>query len=360
MEIVNKFTAFIRKDTGNENESIKLSLVDRYLLLFMFIYFIFLIIFDAVLLQGLGIGLLLVGVVITGVIFAWSYFISAHKITILINVWILIYVFCSVKAFGWGVCVQLFIPVLIVLTFFSVYKNYGWLILYAAALVAFRMSCYMYSTSHVCTYTLSASGGIIMQVINSFFAYACISCIALIFSRDSQSLEGKLMDYNVQLVNQANTDALTGLNNRRKTKEFLESHINEETKESVCVCIADIDFFKNVNDSYGHDIGDKVLKTLANTMVKKLPDNCFVSRWGGEEFLIVFTECNGDEALSILQELRFDISKINFEVGERSFKVTLTYGLAEYDYKSDIDTMIKEADEKLYSGKNNGRDQIVY
>ncbi|MCR5235458.1 MAG: GGDEF domain-containing protein, partial [Lachnospiraceae bacterium] len=85
-----------------------------------------------------------------------------------------------------------------------------------------------------------------------------------------------------------------------------------------------------------------------------------VSRWGGEEFLIVFPNMNGDEARSLLDTIRTKVKKIEFDTGSRKFSITVTYGLAEYGFNGDAESVVKEADEKLYIGKENGRDQIVF
>ena len=201
---------------------------------------------------------------------------------------------------------------------------------------------------------------IILQIINTLAIFWCISVIVYVFSKDSQALEGKLIDYNNQLLGQANTDALTGLYNRRKAMEYLEKLLVPSNHEFTSICICDIDFFKKVNDNYGHDVGDTVLQGIAKTMKTTLNKISFIARWGGEEFLLVFPSCNGDEALCHLEELKSNIKSLQFHVGEKTFSVAMTFGLTEYDFHSDIDSALKEADEKLYMGKENGRDQIVF
>ena len=87
---------------------------------------------------------------------------------------------------------------------------------------------------------------------------------------------------------------------------------------------------------------------------------CFIARWGGEEFLLVFPESNGDEAHFLLEGLRTKIKAIEINTGSEIFGVTMTFGLAEYDFNMVTESIIKEADEKLYIGKEHGRDRIVY
>lgn len=181
-----------------------------------------------------------------------------------------------------------------------------------------------------------------------------------IFSNDSQALEAKLMEFNKKLISQANTDALTGLYNRRKGREYMEELLNTPSDKGFSVCICDIDFFKKVNDNYGHDIGDAVLKALADCFKTEISDNTFIARWGGEEFLIVFANTNGDEACAHLQNIQKKVREIRIPANGTELSITMTFGLAEYDYNGDIDFILKEADSKLYIGKENGRDRIVF
>ena len=126
------------------------------------------------------------------------------------------------------------------------------------------------------------------------------------------------------------------------------------------MAIGDIDFFKKVNDTYGHDVGDEVLKAVAKTMVDNSSSDTFLARWGGEEFLIVYPNCNGDDAYVALEKLRRIIQKNEIKVNDIIINLTMTFGLAEFSYNRDQETTVKEADEKLYIGKSNGRNQVVY
>ena len=114
------------------------------------------------------------------------------------------------------------------------------------------------------------------------------------------------------------------------------------------------------NDTYGHECGDAVLKTLAELFQKVMHPYGAVARWGGEEFLFLFSESNGDEAYMILNGLRDEIKSLEVEYGDLRLKVTMTFGLVEIDRARSLDESIREADQLLYNGKENGRDRIVY
>ena len=123
--------------------------------------------------------------------------------------------------------------------------------------------------------------------------------------------------------------------------------------------MVDIDDFKQINDHYGHAAGDEVLMYVSNAM-KTACGECDVARWGGEEFLIVFADLNGDDAYIKLSHIRDAVKDLTLHHGKEEVKIKMTYGLTEYDYSKSFEDNIKEADEKLYLGKQNGRDMIVY
>ena len=124
--------------------------------------------------------------------------------------------------------------------------------------------------------------------------------------------------------------------------------------------MGDIDFFKKVNDTRGHDCGDYVLKTLSGVFDEFMKDKGYVSRWGGEEFVFIFRDMNGDVAYPLLENLRKKIEKMDFEFFNHKFNITMTFGMEEYSPMFGSEEAIKKADEKLYIGKESGRNQVVF
>ncbi len=188
----------------------------------------------------------------------------------------------------------------------------------------------------------------------------CICIAAYVFSNESQSMESKLIEYNKKLKEKANTDPLTGLNNRGSAMDYLAEFVKKADDTICSVCICDIDHFKRVNDTYGHDVGDLVLKAVAKVLMTCSENKAFVARWGGEEFFLAFPNMNGDEALEVLYDIQSELRKTVVMSEDQKIKVTLTYGLTEYDKNQGLDQNIKDADNKLYMGKEAGRDRIMY
>ena len=349
----------ICRDTGNQNESAKLIAVVRFLTLSLIIHSLVNCVLVSFTEHTRGMVLSVLSLVLFLAIFVFSYNCSTFISYCALNVSILFWTILNIYYFGWNIGIQHFLVVLLVFVFFSKYKHEKAKILYVVFLFWLRLYLYFYCQTHVPGIPLKSWVGDAMQTINSFFIFWSLGLISHLFSSNTQELEGKLIEYNKKLEKQANTDTLTGLYNRRRTIEYLEKLLADPT-EQISVCLCDIDFFKRVNDTYGHDVGDEVLRKISETFRKKLPPDTFISRWGGEEFLLIFPHMNGDEAGTALEILRQKIKTLVFDGGTEIFSVTLTYGLVEYDFYSDINTVLKEADEKLYLGKEGGRDRIVF
>lgn len=160
--------------------------------------------------------------------------------------------------------------------------------------------------------------------------------------------------------NYVETDPLTGLNNRRYVEYGLDK-IMEKAKETglpFAVAIGDIDFFKKVNDTYGHNAGDEVLKAVASKLKNKMQGNGFAARWGGEEFLMVFDKCGMDDAEKILWSLLEEIREMVVQTEGYDIKITMTYGVTEGEFQA-VEALVEKADNKLYYGKQHGRNQVV-
>jgi diguanylate cyclase (GGDEF)-like protein len=156
----------------------------------------------------------------------------------------------------------------------------------------------------------------------------------------------------------ANTDILTGLHNRRAGVEDVSAFISRIniTYQPLSLALLDIDFFKRVNDTFGHQIGDKVLIQLAQTLKKTLRPSDRVYRWGGEEFLLALP--NTDEALAfaVCERLRLKIAEMH--IGEIP-QITVSIGLAGFHSGDNLDRILQFADEALYKAKGDGRNKVI-
>jgi len=166
--------------------------------------------------------------------------------------------------------------------------------------------------------------------------------------------------YNEQLRYEANTDPLTALPNRRGIRAILDD-LEEQSLEyqmPFTIAMCDIDFFKRVNDTYGHDAGDIVLQSIAEHINDFLIGRGHVGRMGGEEFLIALNDCGAEQGRELIDELRESIAHLTIPAGRQGISITMTFGVAEYDPKTGVHEAITRADEQLYYGKEHGRNQV--
>lgn len=158
-------------------------------------------------------------------------------------------------------------------------------------------------------------------------------------------------------------DALTELYNRRCANQRLKKIMKkaETTGTRFCVGLGDIDFFKKVNDTYGHEMGDKVLIAVSKAMKASMTGSGFVARWGGEEFLVVFDETEYDAGMAKLKIMLENIRKLRIpdERFEMPIQVTMTFGIVAGSGEDDMDHLLRTADERLYRGKSEGRNRII-
>ncbi|MBT8433155.1 MAG: diguanylate cyclase, partial [Gammaproteobacteria bacterium] len=168
----------------------------------------------------------------------------------------------------------------------------------------------------------------------------------------------ELLEDNSELTRMALTDNLTGLSNRTSMNQILRKEFSrfERHDHRFGIIMLDIDHFKNVNDSYGHDTGDTVLQELASIFENAIRASDFVARWGGEEFLICCTTIEEEDLLPIAETIRKLVATTKFE---SAGQITASLGCAAIIKGESIGELIKRADVALYEAKNNGRNQSV-
>lgn len=208
---------------------------------------------------------------------------------------------------------------------------------------------------------------------------------AIVAKSGNEKLNDKDTDYLIEISKQASTtverassymkilehatlDALTGLNNRHQFHTRLHAEVAnaKRQKTSLCCIMTDIDFFKSVNDTYGHAVGDCVLKTVAKAIKRELREYDIPSRYGGEEFTILLPNTSIEEAALVAERLRAGIEKkkINIEdyriEGVSSINVTISVGVSQYTSSmKEADELYQKADKALYQAKESGRNRVI-
>ena len=353
----------IFKDVENENETKKVAVTLRISALLFCGYFLCLLIVFGCIGDWMNAG----GCLVCGVCYMLSFYTTYWNHTreaawisqILMIVWIILFI----VMFGWDCGVQHYLFAFLALNFTVSAAGERKKVLTAVGACALRLALYAYAQNFKPYNPLDPGISVLIQILNTIFIFAQITAVMIIFTKDAQKMEQKLVRYNAKLQKIASVDALTGLWNRRSMWEYIRAvEYDYEIGNAgfVSIAIADIDFFKRINDTYGHDAGDEVLKAVARLFMDKMKTCGRVCRWGGEEFLFVFYGKNGDAAYDALREIYNEIHRLTVSYENEEIRITVTFGLEEYDKNDGMEAAIRRADEKLYQGKESGRDKIVY
>lgn len=359
---------FILRDTGDENESGRTAFILRCTSLGLVVYYA---LFGVILLMFGHLKSSIFPFICcasVGILLQRTY----HRHTrqalgmfyCIVTVWIIL----AVIFFGWDCGIQHLTFVLLLLIFTTTYMLMKIKALCGLLVYVLRLGLYFYMLYSHPIFPPGTKLNTTLQFLNTTTVYLLMILVMSVFASDTLRAEGKLAKANKKLHNLADTDPLTKLPNRR----YILRHIGECARDSqnpLCptIAIGDIDFFKKVNDTYGHEAGDRVLEVLSELFRQTMEPYGVCARWGGEEFLFFFEHLNLDNANLVLQNLLNKIRATVIPFGDEQIKVTLTFGLEDAllngktaeELTKEIDDVIKVADEKLYMGKQAGRNQIV-
>ncbi|MBN2795629.1 MAG: sensor domain-containing diguanylate cyclase [Clostridia bacterium] len=213
----------------------------------------------------------------------------------------------------------------------------------------------------------------ISSLVVSFISLIFSSAVIFLFERQIHQMISTytlaIKEQNLQLENEKNTmealalyDELTGLLNRRSMETRIDAMIKtyQAKENSFALVLCDIDHFKNVNDTYGHDAGDKVLASVAKCIESVVRANDYVSRWGGEEFVILLSNASKDIAYMVAEKIRLAVESEIVFYDKKEIKCTISLGVAIYKKDSlGKKGLLKEADKLMYIAKQNGRNLTV-
>lgn len=351
------------QDVQNENEMKRYAVILRTDLLIM-LFYLFLSLLQSVTMRRETAGaVIVVGMTCCIWMFCATYHNRTELVSYLFNLFLSALIICFGLMFGNVVPVYHFFYLQIILVYVIDYLPFVLKLIWIGCLIVLRIGLYLYLMNRPVMYAVKGE-----EIMLTHISHILVLCLLLIFTaafstQDFREMQKKLTAYTKKLENIASLDPLTGLPNRRSGMEYIvekaRKYQSGETN-ALTIAIGDIDFFKRVNDTYGHNCGDVVIKTLAGIFEKFMEGKGKAVRWGGEEFLFIFNNINGDEASFMLSLLRKRVKEEEFRFAEDALRVSLTFGVAEYDLRKGADETINEADHKLYIGKEKGRDIIIY
>ena len=165
-----------------------------------------------------------------------------------------------------------------------------------------------------------------------------------------------------RLTEMATHDELTGLYNRRYILDMLgheKNRADRGVQATFCVCLLDIDHFKRINDTYGHNEGDVVLRTFARVAQQQVRTVDFVARWGGEEFLMLLPQTSLDSAEPCIRRIQAALEKTEFEGLPPDLRITISVGIVSYAASRTVKELVERADQTMYAAKTSGRNRIA-
>ncbi len=352
------FLSYLYKNIDSESEESQFVLMMRFYYIITAIYIVAFDIFAftvGILPKYFG---LLVWLPLHVICFFTTYYCSRRVIFHIFSGGILGWLMVSVHLMGEDYGAHYFIYPLIVISFFATYKNFRGKMIYMMMLLTLNLSIYFYGKNHQPILEITQEQGHCLHIMYMVTLFICMFVICFMFSNTNQFALEKLKEYNRKLQKEAETDPLTGLMNRRCMYKALEDQMTNE-QSVFSVAIGDIDFFKKINDSKGHNFGDAVLKEISAYFIDFMKDKGIVCRWGGEEFLFLFPSCGIEQTYAYMSEVRKGIEALPISYENNTISVTMTFGLEEYQKETVVTELISKADKKLYTGKICGRNTVV-
>ena len=282
---------------------------------------------------------------------SFGVFVTALLLMLVITVW-----YCAHIALRWGGDINFhykllaIVPLVAVSGRFSVRSKWIWILACTAGLVALD-----HRVSEVAqVFPASPAIKTLMQALN--FGVPILTMAALVMHYFKLVTRQQ-----AQLNEHATIDPLTGLMNRRRLREVWMHAEHEGRRGSfpLSIVLCDVDHFKAINDKYGHDMGDQVLRQLGQLMPREVRIDDSVCRWGGEEFLLLLPHCDQLTAMATANRIRATIAATPIRVGAQALSVTVTMGVATFIDNEKFEAAAHRADVALYAGKVAGRNRVV-
>ncbi len=267
----------------------------------------------------------------------------------------------AVHYIGWGSGFHYYLIVLTPFIFFWPYWNIKTKLGASSFLFILYLVLFYYAKSSTPVHILEAWKLDFTTILTAFSAFLIFAAVALYYQNSVNRVEASLLEANRRLESLANIDPLTTLHNRR----IIEEKIGEEKEQHYVqgrvfsIIMSDIDHFKVLNDTYGHQIGDLVLVSVSKILKHATRTGDVVARWGGEEFLILLPDTGAREAYEVAERMRVAVENTPIFIDDADIRITMTFGVAECSFETGINECIKMADKALYRGKKAGRNAVV-
>ncbi len=275
-----------------------------------------------------------------------------------------VYAIVSVYLIGWNSGAHYFMfSIVPILIYFGCYLFKGprrWIIVMSLLLIFLLYACmYIGHADMKPVYPMADEVRAVLTILSAFAMFFAMVFYSIVYIYSSEFEMSSLEEKNEQLTEDARVDALTGLLNRRGFIPLVDDLMKGGHDRPFCVAFCDLDNFKSINDSYGHDCGDEVLLHVSR-IIKSRSQDWEICRWGGEEIVILLKGLSLGEARARMEEIRRVIESTPTIFFNKRVRVTVTIGLEEHkeSYREPED-IIRVADERMYYGKQHGKNTLI-
>lgn len=288
-------------------------------------------------------------------LFTYSLFKSRRNTLAIWLIWIEVHAHAAlaVHALGWDSGFHYYLLTFVPLIFVSSTREARSKALLLLMLCSFYMLLDAFMRNTVPTEAIAPAALSVLRYFNIATTFVSLGYLAYFYFRQVRDAEAKLKVM-------ATTDYLTGLANRRRVIDVARYEVLKRKRQPspISFVLADVDFFKQINDQHGHETGDQVLKVIGQRLLNTVREQDTVARWGGEEFLIVMPGADAHVAHAVAQRLRQAVGGTTIDDTPLPLSVTMTFGVSEYQPFEPIETCVSRADQALYRGKEAGRNRV--
>lgn len=280
-----------------------------------------------------------------------------RPVVILMHSEITLFTVISCYYLGWNNGFPIYLIALTSLVYFCPFKNklIPYLISFLEIIVFILLR--LYSLSHIPIVYISTKYTYPLYLFNSICCFGIMLYAAFASKASSITIEQGLTQENSRLKDLVDHDALTHLWSRPYFTENFYKILSGGNH--IIIVMADIDNFKTINDTYGHDCGDYILSELSTIIRSMCPERSGICRWGGEEFVLMFYSLNMEQILPLIELIRLKIASSSFTYQKKSIHVTMTFGVSSSTENQNMNTLIKLADERMYQGKRIGKNTVI-
>lgn len=266
----------------------------------------------------------------------------------------------AVSLLGWNTGFYYYLLAIGPMLFFYPHLSVLWKTI--SALVSAFLLALLYILSHAkpLPYELTDTVALNIYIFNMVSTFGLLAYLAYYYSHGADESEAKLKKLSAQFEQLSIRDPLTGLLNRRAMDSQFEAIISRfhRHQQPFTLVIGDIDNFKSCNDRFGHQAGDDIIRHVASIMLENTRTYDVISRWGGEEFLLILPDCRLYDAQLRIDHLRNIIQQQSITYKQHKIAVTLTFGICEFNTDMSIDDCLELADQALYRGKHSGKNRV--